>query len=60
MSIDYKGAQELNALNKKQSEDIAGKQAALMNATNVTGYDATKTQTLKNDKGTLKWVDDVA
>jgi len=23
----------------------------------VTGYDATKTQTLQNDKGTLKWVD---
>ena len=28
------------------------------NLTNYTGYDATKTQTLKNVNGTLTWVDD--
>ena len=26
--------------------------------TSITGYDATKTQTLKNVNGTLTWVDD--
>ena len=29
-----------------------------LDPTSYTGYDDTKTQTLKNDKGTLKWVDD--
>ena len=38
----------------------ASKQAALLNATNVSGYDATKTQTLKNIEGTLTWVTDEA
>ena len=34
---------------------ISGKQN---NITTITGYDATKTQTLKNVNGTLTWVDD--
>lgn len=64
MSIDYKGAQELNAERtatktavSANTTAISGKQAVL---TGVSGYDATKTKTLKNDKGTLKWVDDEA
>ena len=37
------------------TQDISGKQDAL---TTATGYDATKTQVLKNVNGTLTWVDE--
>ena len=35
----------------------AGAEAGSTALTSITGYDATKTQTLTNDQGTLKWVD---
>lgn len=35
--------------------DLSGKQDVL---TSITGYDATKTQILKNVSGTLTWVDE--
>lgn len=40
-------------------KEIADAKAAA-DLTKITGYDKTKTQTLKNDAGTLKWVTDEA
>ena len=61
MSLGYVGKEELN---KKHAEEAAstgtainGKQTDL---TKATGYDATKTQVLKNVEGTLTWVTEEA
>lgn len=35
----------------------AGAEAGSTALASISGYDATKTQTLTNDQGTLKWVD---
>ena len=55
MSLDCKAAEKFNKLD---SEIASAK--ALPDLTKITGYDATKVQTLKNDEGTLKWVTDEA
>lgn len=49
----YEGARYL--LTDEIKEEVATKQA---DVTTLTGYDATKTQTLKNVNGVLTWVDD--
>lgn len=49
----YEGARCL--LTDEIKEEVATKQA---DVTTLTGYDATKTQTLKNVNGVLTWVDD--
>lgn len=49
----YEGARCL--LTDEIEEEVATKQA---DVTTLTGYDATKTQTLKNVSGILTWVDD--
>lgn len=49
----YEGARYL--LTDEIKEEVATKQA---DVTTLTGYDATKTQTLKNVSGVLTWVDD--
>lgn len=49
----YEGAR--NLLTDDIEEEVATKQA---DVTTLTGYDASKTQTLKNVNGTLTWVDD--
>ena len=55
MSLDFKASEKFNKLD---SEIASAK--SLPDLTKISGYDATKTQTLKNDNGTLKWVTDEA
>ena len=53
MSLDNNAANKFAELD----EGIAQAKAAA-DLTKISGYDKTKTQTLKNDSGTLKWVTD--
>ena len=55
MSLDNNAANKFAELD----EGIAQAKAAA-DLTKISGYDKTKTQTLKNDSGTLKWVTDEA
>ena len=56
MSSDYTS---LQVINPRNSNDVANKQYVdSTHYKNMTGYDATKTQVLKNINGTLTWVDE--
>lgn len=61
MTLGYIGKKHLDEKHAKEAATtgtaIAGKQA---NLTGLAGYDATKTQVLKNVEGTLTWVTEEA
>lgn len=55
MSLDAKAAEKF----QKLDQEIASAKT-LPDLTAITGYDATKTQTLKVKDGAIKWVTDEA